>query len=68
MNQSIKDKFYFFLDGFQLIPALLSCYFDDCYSDFWEVINTGYYDQYIYPYDDIFNPTISEERKLRIAE
>jgi hypothetical protein len=68
MNQSIKDMFYLFLDGFQLIPVLLSCYVDDCYSDFWEVINTGYYDQYIYPYDEWYNPTISEERKLRIGK
>ena len=36
---------------------------------FWEEINSGYYLQYIYPYDeDYMDPTISKERQLRLNQ
>jgi hypothetical protein len=35
---------------------------------FFEEINCGWYQMYIYPYDDWYNPTISAERKLLLAE
>ncbi len=35
---------------------------------FFEEINIGYYEMYIYPYDDMYNPTISKERKLRLNQ
>jgi hypothetical protein len=38
------------------------------YCAFWEEINIGYYREYIYPYDDLYNPTISKERKLRLNQ
>jgi hypothetical protein len=38
------------------------------YCAFWEEINCGWYQMYIYPYDDWYNPTISKERKFRIGK
>jgi hypothetical protein len=35
---------------------------------FFEEINSGWYQMYIYPYDDLYLPTISQERKLRIDQ
>jgi hypothetical protein len=35
---------------------------------FFEELNYGWYQMYIYDYDDWYNPTISPERKLRLAE
>ena len=35
---------------------------------FWEEINLGWYRQYIYPYDDYYNPRVSEQRKLRLGQ
>ena len=35
---------------------------------FFEEINSGYYQEYIYPYDDWYNPTISPERQLRLGQ
>jgi len=35
---------------------------------FFEELNVGWYQEYIYPYDDWYNPTISKERKLRLDE
>ena len=37
----------------------------DC---FWEEINVGWYHEYIYPYDDWYNFTISKERGLRLDQ
>jgi hypothetical protein len=37
-------------------------------KEFWETINIGWYHQYIYPYDDWYQPSNSKERKLRIGE
>ena len=36
--------------------------------DFWEEINIGWYRQEIYPHDDWYNPTISKQRQLILAE
>jgi hypothetical protein len=38
------------------------------YCAFWEELNLGWYQEYIYPYDDWYVPTISHERKLRLSE
>ena len=35
---------------------------------FFEEISIGYYQEYIYPYDDWYNPTISPERQLRFGQ
>lgn len=38
------------------------------YCAFWEEINSGWYQMYIYPYDDWYHPYLSNERKLRIGK
>ena len=38
------------------------------YRAFFEEISIGYYQEYIYPYDDWYNPTISPERQLRLGQ
>jgi hypothetical protein len=40
----------------------------DFEGDFWEEINSGWMRHYIYPYDDIYNPTISKARQLRLDQ
>ena len=35
---------------------------------FFEELNVGWYQMYIYDYDDWYNPTISPERKLRLDQ
>lgn len=35
---------------------------------FFEEINNGWYHMYIYPYDDMYMPIISAERKIRLSE
>lgn len=35
---------------------------------FFEELNLGWYQMYIYPYDDEYLPIISQERKLRINQ
>lgn len=37
------------------------------YVDFWEELGSGWMEQYIWPYDDWFNPIVSPERKLRLG-
>ena len=37
-------------------------------KDFWLNLNEGWYDEYIFPYDDWYNPSYSKERRLRLAE
>lgn len=39
----------------------------DCRA-FFEEINCGWYQMYIYDYDDWYNPTISKERQLRLGQ
>ena len=31
-------------------------------------INNGWYEMYIYDFDDCYNPTISKERQLRLGQ
>lgn len=35
---------------------------------FFEELNLGWYQMYIYPYDDLYMPTISNERNLRLSQ
>ena len=35
---------------------------------FFEELNNGWYHMYIYPYDDLYMPIISEQRKFLLAE
>jgi hypothetical protein len=35
---------------------------------FFEEINNGWYQMYIYDYDDWYNPTVSKERQLRLGQ
>ena len=35
---------------------------------FFEEINCGWYEMYIYDFDDWYNPTISPERQLRLGQ
>jgi len=35
---------------------------------FFEELNNGWYHMYIYPYDDLYMPIISDERKLRLDQ
>ena len=64
-------KWEIFLDGFYNFWNCLDCYNDGDdwgYDEFWEGLNLGWYMEYIYPYDDPYNITISPERKLRIDQ
>ena len=38
------------------------------YRAFFEEISIGYYEMYIYNFDDWYNPTISPERQLRLGQ
>jgi hypothetical protein len=60
-----------FLDGFRNVLYILDCYDDGDewgYGEFWESLSIGWFQEYIYPYDDPYNLTISPERKLRLAQ
>jgi len=35
---------------------------------FFEEINNGWYHMYIYPYDDMYIPIISAERRMRLSQ
>jgi hypothetical protein len=66
-----ETKWELFLEGFHYILSALDAY--DAgekwgYKEFWETINAGWYHMYIYPYDDWYMPTISEERRMRLSE
>jgi hypothetical protein len=64
-------KWELFLDGFRNILYILDCYDDGDtwgYGEFWESLSIGWYREYIFPYDDPYYPTISPERRLRLAE
>ena len=63
-------KVQMFVDGFDNFWACLWCRTNhefDFSKDFWEWISMGWYDEYIYPYDDPWGP-VSPERKLRLGE
>jgi hypothetical protein len=64
-------KWEYFLDGFRNVLYILDCYDDGDewgYDEFWESLSIGWFQEYIYPYDDPYNLTISPERKLRLAQ
>jgi hypothetical protein len=64
-------KLELFLDGFRNILCIIDCYNDGDewgYDEFWESLSIGWYREYIFPYDDPYNLTISPERKLRLAQ
>ena len=59
-------KWELFLEGFEDFLYALDCYGTD---EFWEATSSGWYDDYIYPYDDVFYGHIpSPERKLRLGQ
>ncbi len=63
-------KWEWFVDGFRNIKYTLSCYTVGDkygYDDFWEALSWGWCCEYIYPYDDPYNPYLSPERKLRLG-
>ena len=65
------SKWDWFVEGFHHLPYILDCYNDGHkygYGDFWEGLSMGYYEIYIYPYDDLYNPYLSPERKLRLGQ
>ena len=71
MNFKEPTKWELFLEGFHDFWYAWDCYNDGDewgYGEFWEALSSGWYDEYIYPYDDIFYGHIpSPERKLRLS-
>ncbi len=64
-------KWELVLDGFRNFWNCLDCYTDGDnwgYAEFWEGLSLGWYLEYIYPYDDPYNITISPERKMRLDQ
>jgi hypothetical protein len=64
-------KLELFLDGFRNILCIIDCYNDGDewgYGEFWESLSIGWFQEYIFPYDDPYNLTISPERRLRLAQ
>jgi hypothetical protein len=59
-----------FIDGFFNIRYILDCHqtVEHFPNDFWEALSWGWMCEYIFPYDDPYNLTISPERKLRLAQ
>ena len=59
------------IDGFENFAACLWAY-NRYKEEFWEWLSMGWYDEYIYPYDDIYGVyglgSVSEERILRLGE
>ncbi len=66
MTNWIKDCFWCWVNAFGYRFAHYQFELDRC--AFFEEINLGYYEMYIYPYDDMYNLTISKERKLRLNQ
>ena len=62
-------KLELFLEGFHDFWYALESYdtIEHFPDDFWEALSWGYYEMYIFPYDDCYNPYISPERKLRLG-
>ena len=64
-------KWEWFLEGFSCISYSIDCYTQDDkygYEDFWESLSWGWMCEYIFPYDDPYNPYMSKERKLRLGK
>jgi hypothetical protein len=71
MRFETQSKWEDFLDGFRNILCILDCYNDGDewgYDEFWESLSIGWFQEYIYPYDEPYHLKISPERKLRLAE
>ena len=71
MRFETQSKWQDFLDGFRNVLYILDCYNDGDewgYDEFWMSLSIGWYQEYIFPYDDPYNLTISPERKLRLAQ
>ena len=65
-------KWEWFIEGFRNIEYIIDCratmnHFG--YDDFWESLSWGWMCEYVYPYDDPYNPhRSSPERKLRLGQ
>jgi hypothetical protein len=61
-----------FLNGFQSFSSAIfyrtNSYWCENMAYFWDEINSGWMEQYIWPYDDFNTIILSEERKLRLAQ
>jgi len=71
MRFETQSKWQDFLDGFRNVLYILDCYDDGDvwgYGEFWESLSIGWMQEYIYPYDDWYQPSKSKERKLRLAQ
>lgn len=71
MRLEEPTKWEEFLDGFRNVLYILDCYDDGDewgYGEFWESLSIGWYREYIFPYDDPYNLTISPERRLRLSQ
>ena len=64
------SKWEWFVEGFRNIHYILDSYetVEHFPDDFWEALSWGWCCEYIYPYDDPYNPYISPERKLRLGK
>ena len=71
------SKCEWFIDGFRNIWYIMDCYkslqsnpeeYSFIRKDFFEALSWGWMAEYIFPYDDYYNPTISPERKLRLGQ
>ena len=63
-------KLEWFIEGFRNIEYIIDCratmnHFG--YDDFLEALSWGWMCEYVYPYDDPYNPYLSDERKLRLG-
>lgn len=73
--KSMRDEYYgmskweWWIEGFRNISYILDSYdtIEHFPDDFWEGLSWGWCCEYIYPYDDPYNPCISPERKLRLG-
>jgi len=63
-------KWELFLDGFHNFLYAWECHdtVEKFPQDFWEALSWGWMEEYIFPYDDPFNPHLSDERKLRLGK
>ena len=71
MRFETQSKWQDFLDGFRNVLYILDCYNDGDewgYGEFWESLSIGWFQEYIYTYDDPYHLKISPERRLRLDE
>lgn len=61
-----------FLNGFRSFFSAIfyrtNSYWNENMCYFWDEINSGWLNEYIYPYDHPDFPTLSKERQLRLAQ